>query len=78
VYKDTIYQDRQLWLPLTSIKGNVFSVARNADGIESARYCAMFTSFSDTRNAAGIESARPWSILPVSNNIAELPGLDRV
>jgi len=35
----------------------------------------LFTSFSVTRNAAGIESARPWSILPVSNNIAELPGL---
>jgi len=36
----------------------------------------MFTSFSHTRNADGIESARLWSILPVSNNIAELPGLD--
>jgi len=48
---------------------------RNADGIESAQYCAMFTSFSLTRNADGIESARLWSILPVSNNIAELPGL---
>jgi len=45
------------------------------DGIESARYCAMFTSLSATRNADGIESARLWSILPVSNNIAELPGL---
>jgi len=48
---------------------------RNADGIESARYCAMFTSFSLTRNADGIDSARLWSILLVSNNIAELPGL---
>jgi len=48
---------------------------RNADGIESARYSAMFTSFSLTRNADGIDSARLWSILPVSNNIAELPGL---
>jgi len=45
------------------------------DGIESARYCAMFTSFSLTRNADGMDSARLWSILPVSNNIAELPGL---
>jgi len=35
----------------------------------------MFTSFFLTRNADGIESARLWSILPVSNNIAELPGL---
>jgi len=50
---------------------------RNADGIESAQYCAMFTSFSLTGNADGIDSARLWSILPVSNNIAELPGLDR-
>jgi len=41
----------------------------------SARYCAMFTSFSLTRNADGIDSAPLWSILPVSNNIAELPGL---
>jgi len=48
---------------------------RNADGIESARYCAMFTSFNFTRNADGIDSARLWSILPVSNIIAELPGL---
>jgi len=47
----------------------------NADGIESARYCAMFTYFSLTRNADGIDSARLWSILPVSNNIAELPVL---
>jgi len=35
----------------------------------------MFTSFSVKRNADGIESARLWSILPVSNNIAQLPGL---
>jgi len=35
----------------------------------------MFTSFSFARNADGIESARLWSILPVSNNIAKLPGL---
>jgi len=48
---------------------------RNADGIDSARYWAMFTSFFFTRNADGIDSARLWSILPVSNNIAELPGL---
>jgi len=26
-------------------------------------------------DADGIQSARLWSILPVSNNIAELPGL---
>jgi len=36
----------------------------------------MFTSFSVARKADGIESARLWSILPVSNIIADLPGLE--
>jgi len=38
----------------------------------------MFTYFSLTRNADGMDSARLRSILPVSNNIAELPGLGPV
>jgi len=56
-----------------------FSVTRNAAGIESVRYSAISVVclhlFLLRAMQLGFESARLWSILPVSNNIAELPGL---
>jgi len=51
VSKDTINQDRQLWLPLSSIKGNYFLLRAMQYGIENyliQYYCAISVAIAQS------------------------------